>query len=135
MPTTTKSELKWYLRPGVTPAVCVAIGALGGTAQWLGGNRGDAVITFGLMAAIAAVFAAGGRNETIRMMRGDGRDERWAMIDVRATAFAGIVIIVILTGAAFWETAHGRTPEPFAPVLSAGAVSYAAALLWLRRRT
>jgi len=45
------------------------------------------------------------------------------------------VIIVILTGAAFWETAHGRTPEPFAPVLSAGAVSYAAALLWLRRRT
>ncbi len=69
------------------------------------------------------------------MLRGDGRDERWAMIDVRATAFAGIVIIVILTGAAFWETAHGRTPEPFAPVLSAGVVSYAAALLWLRRRT
>ena len=44
------------------------------------------------------------------------------------------MIIGILTGAAFWEIANGRTPEPFAPVLSAGAVSYAAALLWLRRR-
>lgn len=87
------------------------------------------------MAVIAGVFALGGRNETIRMLRGDGRDERWALIDVRATAFAGMVIIVILAGAAFWEMAHGRTPEPFAPVLCAGAVSYAAALLWLRRRS
>lgn len=135
MPTGTNSELKWYLRPWATPSLCVALGVVGGTAQWLGGNRRDALISFGLMAAIAAVFALGGRNETIRMLRGDGRDERWALIDVRATAVAGTVIIVILMEAAFWEMAHGRTPEPFAPVLCAGAVSYAAALAWLRRHS
>ena len=110
MPTGTNSEVKWYLRPWVTPVLCVALGVVGGTAQWLGGNRGDAFISFGLMAAIAAVFALGGRNETIRMLRGDGRDERWALIDVRATALAGMVVIFILMGAAFWEMAHGRTP-------------------------
>lgn len=135
MPTRTNSELKWYLRPWVTPSLCLALGVLGGAAQWLGGNRGDALISFGLMAVIAAVFALGGRNETIRMLRGDGRDERWALIDVRATAFAGMAIIVILMAAALWEMAHGRTPEPFAPVLCAGAISYAAALVWLRRRS
>ncbi|HEX2701768.1 MAG TPA: hypothetical protein VHM89_16315 [Acidimicrobiales bacterium] len=131
----TNSELKWYLRPWATPALCVGLGLTGGTAQWLGGNKGDALITFGVMAAIAAVFSLGGRNETIRMMRGDGRDERWALLDVGATAFAGMVIIGILVGAAFWETAHGRTPEPYAPVLFAGAVSYAGAMVWLRRRS
>jgi len=135
MPTGTNSELKWYLRAWATPSLCVALGVLGGTAQWLGGNRGDALLSFGVMVTIAAGFALGGRNETIRMLRGDGRDERWARIDVRATAFTGMVMIVILGGAAFWEMAHGRTPEPFAPVLCAGAVSYAAALAWLRRHS
>ena len=135
MPTGTNNELKWYLRAWATPSLCVALGVLGGTAQWLGGNRRDALISFGLMVAIAVVFALGGGNETIRMLRGDGRDERWALLDVRATAFAGMVIIFILMGAALWEMAHGRTPEPFAPVLCMGAISYAAALAWLRRHS
>ena len=135
MPTGTNSELKWYLRPWATPSLCLALGALVGTAQWLGGNRRDGLMGFGVMAVIGAVFALGGRNETIRMLRGDGRDERWALIDVRATAFAGMVIIVILMGASFWEMAHGRTPEPFAPVLCIGVIGYAAALAWLRRHS
>lgn len=40
MPTGMTGEVRWYLRPWVTPAVCLALGVLGGTAQWVGGNRG-----------------------------------------------------------------------------------------------
>ena len=134
MPTATKArETKWYHRAWFTPAFCLAIGAVSAGALWAGGNARDAVIGFGVMAGLALVFAVGGRNETIRAMRGDGRDERWALIDVRATAFAGMVIIAILVGASFWQMAHGNSPEPFAPVLCAGAVAYGAAVGWLRR--
>ena len=46
-----------------------------------------------------------------------------------------MVIIAVLLGATYWEIANGRTPEPFAPVLCAGAIAYLGSILWLRRRS
>ena len=49
------------------------------------------------MAAVAALFAFGAaRSETLGRLGGPGRDERWEMIDLRASALAGVAYIVAL---------------------------------------
>ena len=51
----------------------------------------------------------GGRSELVRGLRGDGRDEYWARLDLHATALAGIVLITVVIGMCVWEWAHGRS--------------------------
>ena len=85
--------------------------------------------------AVAALFAFGGRSDTLRGLGGPGRDERWAMIDLNATAFAGLVVIVVLTGAWLWELAHGDDGDPYGQVMAIGGVSYLIAVAFLRWRS
>ena len=56
----------------------------------IGGDVVQGVFSFLVMAALAALFAFGRRSETLQGLGGPGRDERWAMIDLRATALAGV---------------------------------------------
>ncbi len=67
---------------------------------WLGGHPGSGLGTLGIMAALGLVFLLGGRSETIRGLRDDGRDERFAMIDLTATAIAGgaVILAVLIAG-------------------------------------
>ena len=52
------------------------------------------VACLGLMTGLGGVFLFGGRrSETLAGLGGPGRDERWELIDLRATAFAGTVLI------------------------------------------
>ena len=51
------------------------------------------------------------RSETISGIGGSGRDERWEMIDLRATAFAGSVLTVII-GAVPYAVAAGSGRQP-----------------------
>ena len=64
--------------------------------------------------AFGALILLGGRSETIRGLRGDGRDERFRQIDMVATAIAGIVVISAIIIAFVVEVARGqaahRTP-------------------------
>lgn len=86
-------------------------------------------------AVIAALFLLGGRSETIRMIRGDGRDERWARIDLAATALTGLVLVTAIIAACAWEWAHGRDGTPFVQLGAIGGLAYIAALVILRRRS
>ncbi len=43
----------------------------------------------------------------VRGLRGDGRDEYWARLDVHATALAGHVVIGVSIVMCLWEWAHG----------------------------
>ena len=88
-----------------------------------------------LFGVIAAVFALGGRSETVRQLRGDGRDERWARIDLAATALSGLVLIVVIIAACFYEWAHGRDGAPYTQLGAVAGVSYLAALAILARRS
>ncbi len=74
---------KWFL-----PLFTVALGAAALAAQWIGGDARGGLISFGILAATAALVLLGGRSETIRGLRGDGRDERFRRIDLHATAVA-----------------------------------------------
>jgi hypothetical protein len=121
---------RWFL-----PAFTVFLGACLGGAQWKGGDLQTGLTSFALFAVIAAVLALGGRSETIRMLRGDGRDERWARIDLAATALSGLAVISAVIVACAWEWAHGRDGTPFVQLGALGGVAYAVALVVIAKRS
>ena len=120
---------RWFL-----PAFTLFLGACLGGAQWKGGDLQTGLESFALFVVIAAVFMLGGRSETIRMIRGDGRDERWARIDLAATALSGLSVIASVIIACAWEWAHGRDGTPFVQLGAIGGVAYIAALVVIGRR-
>jgi drug/metabolite transporter (DMT)-like permease len=126
---TVKRYPRWVL-----PAFSLALGLCALVAFWQGGNLQQGLISFAILAAVGAVFAFGGRSETIRGLRGDGRDEYWARLDLSATAVAGIVLIALVIGMCFWEWGHGRDGSPYSQLGAIAGVAYVLALVGLRLR-
>jgi hypothetical protein len=116
------------------PGVSLALGALVLAAMWSGGNRDDGLKSFAIFVVLAALFALGGRSDTLRGLGGPGRDERWAMIDRRASAFAGLVMAAALSGAWLWELAHGDDGDPYGRFLVLGGLAYILAIALSRWR-
>ena len=77
----------------------------------------------------------GGRSDLIRGLRGDGRDEYWARIDLHATALSGFAVITAVIVMCFWEWAHGRDGSPYAQLGAIGGVAYVLAIVGLRLRS
>jgi hypothetical protein len=102
--------------------------------SWLGDNPRDGVWMFGVMAAVGLIFLLSGRSETMRMMRGDQKDERWTLIDLRATAIAGHVVIGYAIGGFMYELANGRDGSPYGLMGAAAGLAYLVALVGLRLR-
>ena len=65
----------------------------------------------------------------------DVRDERWAMIDTRATAFSGIVVIVALVGTWLYELAQGGDGSPYGQFMAVAGIAYVVAVAWFRFRS
>ena len=121
---------KWFL-PGLSLALGVAVFV----ALWIGGEptggvyAGTVLVLFG-----AAVLVGGARSETIRGLRGDGRDERFRMFDAHASAFAGTVLIASLVVLWMVDVARGGTGNPYGLLSALGGVSYLAAIAFMRWR-
>jgi len=121
----TKS--KWFL-----PLFSLALGLVLLAAQWVGGDPTGGVVSLGIPAAFGAVFLVGGRSETIRGLRGDGRDERFRQIDIHATAIAGLAVITaIIIG---FELARGHSGSPYSWLGAVGGLAYLVAVVVLRLR-
>ena len=118
----------------LAPLVALALGGVVFGAQAIGGHPGSGLVSLGIMAFTGAIFLYGGRSETIRGIRGDGRDERFQRIDMHATAFAGLVIIAAIIVAFIVELAHGRNGNPYSWLGALGGIAYLAALLFMRVR-
>lgn len=89
----------------------------------------------GLMVFVGLVFLIGGRrSETLAGLGGPGRDERWEMIDMRATAFAGSVLIAALIGCWLWDIAHNGDGSPYGQLMAITGVAYIAGVALLRWR-
>jgi hypothetical protein len=121
---------RWFL-----PLFTIFLGLVIGGAQWKGGDLQTGLTSLALFVGVAAVLFLGGRSETIRAIRGDGRDERWARIDLAATAISGLVVITGVIVGCIWEWAHGRDGTPFVQLGAIGGVAYIAALAVLRKRS
>ena len=121
---------RWWM-----PLFSLALGAALFAAYAIGDNPGDGAISFGVMAVVAALFLFGGRSETLRGLGGPGRDERWASIDIRATAFAGTVAFTAILAAFLWEIANGDDPSPYSQLGAIAGLAYIVAIVVLRHRS
>jgi hypothetical protein len=114
----------------------IGLGAIVFAAFAIGGNAADGAQAFALFVIVAAVFWFGGpRSDTLGGLGGTGRDERWAAIDLRASAFGGFVVILATAAAWLYELAEGRDGDPYGQLLAVGGIAYIAAIVFLRRRS
>jgi hypothetical protein len=134
METTMRDKPFWRSRWWM-PLFSLALGGAMFAAFAIGGKPGDGVFAFGVMAALAAVFLFGGRSETLRGLGGPGRDERWAAIDLKASAFAGLVLIGVVIGAFMYEVANGDDGSPYAALGAIAGVAYVVGVAILRWRS
>jgi drug/metabolite transporter (DMT)-like permease len=125
----TMCRSRWFL-----PLFAVALGGVMFGAQAIGGHPGSGLVSLGIMAFAGAVFLFGGRSETIRGLRGDGRDERFQRIDIHATAFAGTVVITAIIAGCVVELAQGHDGNPYSWLGALGGLAYLAAIVVMRVR-
>lgn len=125
----TISRSKWFL-----PGLSVALGGVVFVAQWVGGNHRSAVFSLALMTGVGLVVLLGGRSETIRGLRGDGRDERFRQIDLTATALAGSSAVTAILIAFVVDLARGNDGMPYAWLGAIAGLTYIVAVIALRIR-
>ena len=120
---------KWFL-----PSFSLVLGLVILAVTWLGGHPGAGVGALGGLTAFGLFFLLAGRSETVRGLRGDGRDERFAQIDLQATAVAGSVLLVALIVAWLVAITRGQSGNPYGWLLAIGGLSYLLAVAWFRWR-
>jgi hypothetical protein len=120
---------RWFM-----PLFCLGLGIAVFAASWLGGQLGAGLYALGLMTALGLFFLlVTGRSETIRGLT-TGRDERFAQIDLKATAVAGLVLINALIVAWLVQVAQGRSGSPYYWLAAIGGLSYILAVAFFRWR-
>jgi hypothetical protein len=118
------------------PAFSVGLGVVLGAALLVGDDPVGAVISLAVMSAFAGVLVLfSRRSETVEIMRSTRRDERQALIDLRATALAGTVVILAVIVGFVWEVAHGRDGSPYTQLGALAGVAYLVGLGIARRRS
>jgi len=120
---------KWFM-----PVFCLTLGVVVLAAGWLGGQLGVGLFGLVVMAAFGLVILLLTRhNETIRGLT-TGRDERFAQIDLKATAVAGSVLILTVIVAWLVEVARGHSGQPYDWLGAIGGLAYVAAIALFRWR-
>lgn len=120
---------KWFV-----PLLSVALGIVVFAAQWVGGDPGSGLVSLAIMTGFGALILVGGRSETIRGLRGDGRDERFRKIDIHATALAGLAVITAIIVAFVIELARGHSGAPYGWLGGIGGLTYVVAIIVFRIR-
>ena len=121
---------KWFL-----PLFILGLGLLVLAVSWVGGQLGVGVYALAVMVGFALlVLLLTGRSETIRGLT-VGRDERFAQIDLRATAVAGLALIVALIVAFVVEIARGHSGNPYSWLAAIFGLTYVLAIAFFRWRS
>jgi hypothetical protein len=117
------------------PVLGLLTGALLFVASAIGGQPVLGLGMFAVMVIYSAVLVVfGGRSETIGVLGGRPVDERLASFNIRATAVAGTVAIIVAIVGFLWSIARGQSGSDFAVVAAAAGIAYLAAILWFRWR-
>ena len=118
----------------LTPLICLGLGGVVFAVFWLGGDFGGGVISFAVLAAFGLILLLlTGRSETVRGLT-VGRDERFAQLDLRATAVAGLVVLLAMLVAWLVEIARGQSGSPYGWLLAIGGLAYLVAFAFFRWR-
>jgi len=129
------SHKPWWMNKWLQPALSVLLGIGVWAAFWAGCDPRAGAISFAILAGFGLLLLLGGKSDTVRGMRGDGRDERWAMIDMRATALAGVVVITAIIVGFLVEVAHGNDGNPYTWLGALAGLAYLAGLIIGRWRS
>jgi hypothetical protein len=130
MPTTPNYMRNRYFMP----LFSLFLGALVFAAFAIGGDLTNGLFAIPLFVGIAALFFFARRNETIQGLGGPGRDERWAMIELTATAATGAVLIAVIIGCWLVEIAKGHDGNPYGLLGAVAGLAYIVAVAILRLR-
>ena len=125
----TVARSKWFL-----PLVSLALGGVVLLVSWLGGQLSAGVYGLVILAAFGLVLLLlTGRSETIRGLT-VGRDERFAQLDLRATAVTGFVLTITVIVAWLVEIARGHSGDPYTWLAAIGGLAYLLAVAYFRWR-
>jgi hypothetical protein len=123
------------LRRWAAPLVGLTIGIAYMIAAWISGNPVLGLEMFAIMLLFTGgMVLAAKRSETVKGLL-DGRDERITSIDLKATAFAGGVVLLAVIGAFVVEIARGQDGLPYSWLGALGGVTYIGAVIALRIRS
>jgi hypothetical protein len=134
MSTTTDERRDVMHSRWTIPAFSVVLGLVMLGAFAKGNQLAAGFWSLGVMVVFGTAVLLGGRSETVRGLRGDGRDERFAMLDLQATALAGLALMVAVIVAFIVDVASGRSGEPYEWLGAIAGVAYIAAIVVLRVR-
>jgi hypothetical protein len=118
-------DLDWTRSRWWLPAFSVLLGAVVFAAFAVGGDVGEGVFGFAVPAGVGLLFLLGE----------PGRDERWVFIDLRATAFSGLVVLLAAIGAWLYEIANGGDGSPYGELAAIGGIAYIVGVAVARRRS
>ena len=120
---------RWLL-----PLFSLGLGIVVFVVSWVGGQFGAGLGSLAILAAFGLlILLLTGRSETVRGLT-VARDERFAQIDQRATAAAGLVVLVTLIVAWLVATARGQNGHPYDWLLATSGLSYLLAIAFFRWR-
>jgi hypothetical protein len=116
------------------PAIAGAIGIVYLIVGLVGGQTGFAIGGFLVMVVFAVILlGTSRRSETVRGLM-DHSDERINSIDLRATAFTALAMIVFTLVAFCVEVARGHSGSPYYDIAAVGGGTYILAVIVLRIR-
>ena len=122
---------RWLL-----PAVLVLVGAIYLAAAWAGGRRQLGLEMLGVMVVAAVALLIARRNETVRgLTTAESRDERFAHIDLQATAISGTITICAVIVGFIVDLARGGDGGPYVLLGTVAGLSYIVAVMVLRFRS
>ncbi|MGH3355863.1 MAG: hypothetical protein ACRDOJ_08185 [Nocardioidaceae bacterium] len=134
MPTTPKTDRTGRMAGLTTPLVSLGIGIAYLVAGWAGDDLRFGLFGLALMTALAVVLLLmRRRSETVKGLL-DRRDERINNIDLKATAVAGVAVIVAVIAAFVVEIARGNDGSQYAWLGAVGGLAYVIAVVVQRLR-
>jgi len=117
-----------------TPAAAALLGAGYFAAYTVSGHPGAGLVALGFMLAVGAAFALSARySDTMRGLL-NRRDERIIGIDLRATAAAGLLLIMAVLIGSMVEMARGNSGAPYTWLAAVAGVGYIVAVIVERAR-
>jgi hypothetical protein len=116
------------------PLLAILAGAVLLVVLAVGGHPQEGPLAFGIMVVFAIFLLAGNRSDTVRALRGDGRDERFELIRLKAATLAARVVLVAVLALFLVEVGRGNSGEPYGWLSALGGATFLASLLWQRSR-
>jgi hypothetical protein len=120
---------KWF-----TPLICLGLGVLVFAVSALGGQLAAGLVSLAVIAGFGLIMLLlTSRSETIRGLT-VARDERFAQLDLRATALSGLVVLLAALVGWLVEVARGHNGHPYDWLLAVGGLGYLVSFVFFRWR-